>query len=359
MPVRCLSIHAPYQCRHAGDCCSAHWVVRAEPHVVQFVAASGVGAKHADREVFVYAQSTKASEPQLAVAKNNDGTCIFREHRRCTLHVVGGETVLPIGCRHYPRIIRRDEAQTTVTLSHYCPTAASLLLSLNPVEIVTAAPPLDIAEPLDGLVARSALPPLLHPEMLLDARSYAAWEDAVVGVFAVSRNAINALARIAHATDRLREWTPDGPPLPDAVADAFDHDADGGGPPWTTGMLRVVHPLNKGAVTFDADADADALWSAAIGPDDGMASRVVCNYLAARAFGNWIAYQGRGLRAVVAWLAACHDVVRVLAAQYAAARGSFVMIEDVVEAARQADYVMLHTIDSQAFAHAVARIETL
>ena len=39
----------------------------------------------------------------------------------------------------------------------------------------------------------------------------------------------------------------------------------------------------------------------------------IANYLAARLFGNWVAYQGHGLRSVVAWVRACYDVLRVIA----------------------------------------------
>ena len=34
------------------------------------------------------------------------------------------------------------------------------------------------------------------------------------------------------------------------------------------------------------------------------------NYLAARVFANWIAYQGRGLRSIVEWLRTCAAIVR-------------------------------------------------
>ena len=323
---------------------------------MDFVRSANIRPARANGEPFVYSQSTKAVEPELALAKDERGICIFREHRRCTLHVVGGESALPVGCRHYPRIIRRDATQTTLTLSHYCPTAASLLLTSSPLEIVEAEPPLKIAEPLDGLDARTALPPLLHPEMLMDTRGYAAWEDAAVDVFARASDARWALTRIAAATDGLRKWTPDRGPLDAAVREAFAlPDATDQPRAWTTGMLPIVRSLNKGAVSLDGAEDLDARWAVVL-PEDG---RVLRNYLAARVFGNWIAYQGRGLRSNVAWLSACHDVLRLLACRAAEERGSRVLTEDLVEAARQADYVMLHTLDSQAFAHAVADIETL
>ena len=322
---------------------------------MEFVRSTNLRPVRAVGELFVHSQSTKATQPEVAIAKDERGICIFREHRRCTLHVVGGEAMLPTACRHYPRILRRDATQTALTLSHYCPTAAALLLTPDSLEVTTARPPLEIHEPLDGLDARGALPPLLHPHMLMDAAGYAAWEEAVVSAFARETSPGAGLAWIGSATDHLRQWNPGCGPLDIAITSAFGS-TNGAGPPptWMLQLLPLVRSLNKGAVTLDDDEHLDARWMA-IAPED---ARVVRNYLAARAFGNWIAYQGRGLRSVVAWLSACHDVLRLLACRAAEERGSRVLADDLVEAARHADYVMLHTVDSQAFAHAVAGIES-
>ena len=47
---------------------------------------------------------------------------------------------------------------------------------------------------------------------------------------------------------------------------------------------------------------------------------VLCRYLAARAFANWMAYQGRGLRTVIASLYVALDLVRSEAASLMAAQ---------------------------------------
>ena len=356
MVTRCLSLHATYACRHAGVCCSAHWVVQAEPHVVAFVQRNGLEpSRPAGDGPFVMAQSTKATQPQLAVAKDERGTCVFREDRRCTLHVVGGESVLPIGCRHYPRLVRIGHDSVALTLSHYCPTAASLLLDATPLAIVTAGPPLALAEPLDGLDTREALPPLLHPSMLTDDPGYAVWEHGVVAEFSRRASSRQALNRIASATDSLRDWEPTDGALDVAVRDAFAA-AEEETPRWLPSLLPLVQSLNRGAVVVSDGEGLNERWTQ-LQPPGGTVDRVISNYLAARAFGNWIAYQGRGLRTVVAWLHACYDLVRLLAVRAADERGSLVMVHDVVEAVRQADYVMLHTIDSQAFARALTDIE--
>ena len=290
---------------------------------------------------------------ELSVAKGPNGVCVFREDRRCSIHVRAGESALPIGCRHYPRVVRIDPRGVSLSLSHYCPTAASLLATDDPVHIVATGPPLALAEPVEGLDAREALPPLLRPDVLMDLDSYGAWEAGAVSIFSSVENAFEALRVIASATDELRTWTPGSAPLDTAVADAFSSAVGSrqGSPSWSDEGFRLAQSLNRGIVSLDGTVDPGAL----AGID--AAQRVIANYLAARAFGNWIAYQGCGLRTNVTWLRACHDIVCLLAVRFAADQGRQVTIPDVIEAIRQADYVMLHTIDTQDFADAARGVE--
>jgi hypothetical protein len=358
----CLSLHAPYRCQHAGACCAAPWQVRADEHVVAFVSRSSDYAHRADA-LFVGQPSRAGQAPEVSVAKGPNGVCVFREDRRCAVHTQGGESALPIGCRHYPRVVRLDRRGIALSLSHYCPTAASLLVADEPVRVVPANPPLALSEPVEGLDARAALPPLLCPHVLMDLDAYEAWEKAAVIEFSNCRHADVALRRIASATDRLREWRPGGPSLDAAVASAFES-ADGAEPSWMEQGLHLARRLNHGVVFLDDDANSQPRPT---NRDQRTANReqrtaegverVIANYLAARAFGNWIAYQGRGLRTIVTWLRACHDIACLLTVRVAADEGRQVTIPDVIEGIRQADYVMLHTIDTQDFADAARGVE--
>jgi hypothetical protein len=58
------------------------------------------------------------------------------------------------------------------------------------------------------------------------------------------------------------------------------------------------------------------------------------------------------LRTIVTWIAACHDVVRLLMS-CDHQRG----VAGAIEAVRQADYLMLHTIDTQDYANAARGVE--
>ena len=174
----------------------------------------------------------------------------------------------------FPRVVLHDRRGTLISLSHFCPTAAGLLFetgnSWPPADIVDAPSTLTDVGPLDGLDAREAWPPLLRPGVMMDLESYAAWER--LGVEVLTREGVApdvSLNVLASATGRIAAWSPDETrPLLPAVRDAFSTLA----PP--TAILDRHEPALK-------------------------------RWLAARLFGNWIAYQGDGLQAIVRYLRGC------------------------------------------------------
>lgn len=264
--------------------------------------------------------------------------------------------MLPSACRHFPRVILRDARGALLTLSHFCPTAAAMLLDDRPLTIVEAHPPLALAEPIDGLDARDALPPLVRPGLLADVAGYGAWEEAVVREFAVSPSAELALGRISAATEIVRRWTPAQGSLADTVDAAF---ATAGGEAMDAdlseafGIVREVtgpHPLlsvEDGFVSTWAELEANSAE---------MLRRPVANYMAACAFGNWTAYRGQGLRTVVGWLQGCYDVLRLQLVRHAGSAGT--LNSDVlVESFRMADFIVVHNVPSLEFGRAAAVFE--
>jgi hypothetical protein len=81
------------------------------------------------------------------------------------------------------------------------------------------------------------------------------------------------------------------------------------------------------------------------------------NFLGARVFGNWIAYQGRGLQTIVEWLRTCAALVRHHLLRSALARQSVPTSEDLLEAFRMTDLLLLHVVDTQAFARQAMVLE--
>jgi Fe-S-cluster containining protein len=252
VPVRCLSLHAPYVCAHAGECCRAGWPIPVEEHLVAPLRVIGIDIP-----------------PNRVAPSRPDGACAFFESDNgglCTIHRVGGSALLPSVCRHFPRVVVKDPRGTSVTLSHFCPTAANLLFARVPLAIVDAPAALSLGGALDGLDATTVLPPLLSKSVLMDWDGYSAWEEAAIELFndggIEPEHAVRLLLTI---TERICGWTPGREPLSAAVRREFAEARDGS--PRSDRWGEYARPLNA--------------------------------FLAAHAFASWAAYEADGLRAVV------------------------------------------------------------
>ena len=311
-------------------------------------------------------------EPDGAVLRiASDGSCVlFRRAdevrpARCALHQSHGHDALPAACRHFPRIYLHEDDVTRVSLSHYCPTAASLLFDETEPHIADAPHALAPPEDREGLDARGALPPLLRPDMLMDVRSYAAWEAEGVSLLATPGTADRALSRVSGYAEASRGWRPSYGPLIEYVRSAA---ARGGVESRSAtarqpGMWRRWHDVARASMheglTHDAPPqdleELDRTFVAARWDDFSGPLR---RYLAGRLFGSWVAYQGRGVRSVVASLACALGVVRVEAARQCAAADSALSASLLLQAIRQADLLLIHKADRGRLALLLARVET-
>jgi hypothetical protein len=212
--------------------------------------------------------------------------------------------VLPSACRHFPRVIVNDPRGASVTLSHFCPTAAGLLFAGVPLGIVAAPPAVALGGTLEGLDATGVLPPLLSPTVLTDWDGYSAWEERAVALFNVANlEPERAVALLIEATVGIGGWKPGRQPLAAAVHRAFD--------------------------TVETDG------SSVPGRWDGFAG-VVNAFLAAHAFASWAAYSG-GLRSVAAAVAETLEMLtREVDARGALSR------ETLTEAVRATDLRVRH-----------------
>jgi hypothetical protein len=264
-------MHARYSCRHAGACCRSAWVIPFEDGTI--------------------------------AARDAHGACAFLDGaaRRCSIHRADGVRALPLTCRMFPRVVLHDARGTFISLSHFCPTAASLLFDRTdeePVTIVEAPAALADIGVLDGLDARGEWPPLLRPRVLMDPDSYGAWERRALSVLTRGESpAADALAALGEATLRIASWTPDSGALLDAVHAGFD----------ALGSEGAADPVRERAA--------------------------VKRWLAARLFGAWIAYQGNGLAATLAYLRSCLETFEM----EAAIDGS------PIEAIRRSDLRIVHS----------------
>jgi len=80
-------------------------------------------------------------------------------------------------------------------------------------------------------------------------------------------------------------------------------------------------------------------------------------YLAARLFGNWIAYHGQGLHAIVEYLRVCLAVLKLEAARQQQSTSTVTTAststspwQTVLEAIRNADLLLVHLTDAKSLA---------
>ena len=297
--ARCLNIHAAYECRRTGVCCRTGWDIPFDTAEANAVRALGFGGRVLLEPV--------GDRPAFAT-RRADGSCAFfnASGHTCAIHEKAGHDALPLTCRMFPRVVLHDARGTFVSLSHFCPTAASLLFdSTTPVRIVEAPARLTGTTPLDGLDATDSWPPLLRDGVLTDLDSYTRWEALAIGVLTLpGHTARTALALLDDVTAAIASWTPGCGAMVDAVERAF--------------------------------ADIRPQPSTTIAPYEPALQR----WLAARLFGTWIAYQGRGLETIVRYLLLCHH----------AFEREIEHSGRPLEAIRRSDYHLVHESSSQRLA---------
>jgi Fe-S-cluster containining protein len=337
----CLDFHAAYACRHSGECCQSGWAI---PFTSE--EATRVESLHlANALTFVRADG---DEVAAFARKDGDRRCMFFEpgRRLCGIHRAGGERSLPVTCRMFPRVVLKDARGTFVTLSHYCPTAAAMLLDgYDGPAVVEAPASLIPSGALEGLDASDAWPPLLRPDVLMDHASYALWEQRALARLAEPQlTPAQALEAVGAATATLMAWSPGTIPLSEAVAQSFDGTTDrfaAGAEPESSLAALVLDsvPVELLRGTPFTDFRSGAFGADAAIPYAGAIKR----WLAARLFGTWIAYQANSLGAVSLYLRACLSVLHAELSRDGGASDE----RGFVEAVRRGDQLIVHLADSQ------------
>lgn len=293
--VRVLSIHAGYACQHTGRCCTSDWPIPIEPaplmRLEQALAAGPLRPTQDDVEPW----TPTATGPTLL--GRDQGRCVFHDTHAvggCRIQRTLGHDALPLACRQFPRHVVTDPRGVSVTLSHYCPTARAMLdRATGPTAITHRARGFPSHGEYVGLDATATLPPLLHPECLLDWPSWWHIEDRAVRL--VDEQPATALPRLAFAVEHLRQWRPGVARLIDVVNRAFDLAAVATVEDWmpTATGLAACQAEVLAQVPSEWRAEATrALATRAAALDDAVVGR----FLAAHVFANWAAHTGRGLR---------------------------------------------------------------
>ena len=352
--VFALGFHADYRCRHSGACCTADWDVPVELPVYRSLSDALVGGRLrvAPTAGATYPFIVEPDLPEGVAAmldRDEGGRCVFYEStgKRCIVHRDLGEPHLPTTCRHFPRVSVQDRRGTFVSLSHFCPTAASMLFNDAAVEIV-AEPPAFPDTDYDGLIVTADdLPPLLHPRVLMDLDGYTAWERHMVGRCAdVQERPESILSTLMRDADLLRRWRPGSVTLSEAVWE-LPHDVVDGAPEAELGASLGLREDVIAAVPDDLKPASDeegleSAWTMSVRAawDDYRAP--INRFLAAKAFASWTAYQGRGVKTIVRGLEAALALVRVEAARQCRNVARPLDSELLLEAFRQSDFALNH-----------------
>ena len=301
MHAYCLSVHATYGCASTGACCTTPWpivITREQRTALEARRLLPAGTRRGG-------SPAADDEPDLLLGRQPDGACLFyaaHGSRKCRIHRDAGPALLPTACRNFPRVTLHDPRGTFVTLSHACPTAASLLLRPGRIAIVPAPRNLTIDGQVEGLDARTVLPPLVRPGMLADPAGYGEWEhQGIAALDDAAYGPAEALAIIADATRALTGWAPAAGALRAAVRMAF------------------------------TDARVRACGARTAGESDPFA-RSVKAYLASHLFASWSAYQDGGMPGVLASLRTA----------FAAVDRRFTRPGEFVDAVRTADLGLRH-----------------
>ncbi len=376
--VFALDLHADYQCRHSGACCTAGWTIpieAAEHRRVSDALSDGrltlPGETRPARLIdpgraFVMAEkSPEGAAAGLRVGL--DGACVFFDRQSgnlCAIQRDLGHASLPAACRQFPRVALTDRRGTFVTLSHYCPTAAAMLFredaSLTPV----ADPPMCAGRALESFDATDTVPPLLRPGVLFDLDAFDRWERFVLRTLGdPDSSAEQSLASLSASAERIRSWRAGDVTLASlvnresertcAAKVAAEHDLDLDGRLFTAIAATVPEGLPRPALPEHLHETCarfvDPVWS--------RFARPIRYFLAAHAFGAWMSYQGDGVRTFVRSLAGVLAVLRIESIRRAARAARMLDKDLLISAIRAADLLLVHLASREILARHMSRIE--
>ena len=367
LPTLWLSTHVGYACRHSGACCRAGWPLPVEARVAAPIEAAVASGRLAtvDRSVVWLRDSAEAPDGMAGTFRLAGDACVFHvpmtsanappSGRHCAVHATLGHEALPASCQHFPRVCLVDARGVRVALSHFCPTAAAMLVDpARPVTIVPGPAAVPGVEVPEGLDVRDALPPRLSARVLMDLDALTAWEAHIVGALAGEAawpgSPDEVLARLAEEAAQLATWKPGGRSLVDVV-----RDLEGEKPVAVTRAAAMWTPEAAYALAVAAcrapwtwpalPADLAALDDACVAPVWPVVAPVVRRYLAGKAFGAWVSYQADATRAVVSYLALALTVLRVECARAGANDRRPLDHDRLLTAVRQADLLLVHYLD--------------
>ena len=316
MAVRVLSFHRTYACRDSGVCCSSAWPIPVERDRLSLIRDAmrrGELRPAAGRPEAALVPVPDAPAETPVVLGVSGTHCVFfdaGQGHHCRVQHALGHSALPLACRQFPRVTVQTPLGTSVTLSHYCPTAAGLLRSDERVTIVMDTPAFAPTGEYIGLDVREALPPLLRPDVLMDWEAWRTLEDhAVRQLCDASETAEEGLSRLHTAVEHLQHWRPGSASLAVAIDDAFGlarRESQAYRPDSSRRLAEVLAAIQPDAPDTRAIQALDT-------KEPRAPATVERRFLAAHAFANWTGYLGHGVRS---WFRSVEAAFALLDAGY-------------------------------------------
>ena len=292
------------------------------------------------------------------IGLDSKGHCLFFDApggRLCAIHRDLGPEALPSACRHFPRLALIAPQGVSVSLSHYCPTAAGLLFDDRvSLAIVTQPSAFPSDAEYEGLDARGHVPPLLRPGVLLGWDAHERWEAHLVTLFAREDAAPEAaVARLGRLARAAAAWSLRDGPFDSFFSTLLERDSTEAGrdslpPPRDEGdsirrlWERVIEATAPGLPKPPFPAAFEDLWTRCVASGWERRRRFVNRYLAARGFASWYALLAPSLEAATHALAAALAVLKVECVRRAESEGSILDAEDLREAIRASDLRIVH-----------------
>lgn len=257
-----------------------------------------------------------------------------------------------------------DDRGTFVSLSHFCPTAAAMLVDADRLDIVEAPPAFPEARHYEGLDARGEWPPLLRPTVLLDEASFSAWERFLVHALGSSRDDVETtLGSVAAAAERLRRWSADRGELATWTArtlleqagseDTQRYEQFSGDELFARLCGSIPHGLNRPAPPVPLSEVERGRFE----DEWRRHAPTVLRYLGTRAFASWTAYQSSGIRTQVAEVYVTASVLRAECLRQWRGNGQALPRAALIEAVRAADWLLVHLIDRSLFMAWLGQVE--
>ena len=321
-----------YACRDSGVCCTSAWPSPVErDRLIQIQTSLDRGVLRtvtgSATPAFVMPADAPAETPAVLGLVGDE--CIFfdrSERHHCRIQGAMGHAGLPLSCRQVPRISVQTPAGTSVTLSHYCPTAAELLRLDEAVSILTNTAAFPEDGEYVGLDARDSLPPLLSPDVLMDWQSWHTWEEHSIRLLCDAETADDGMSRLHVAVEDLRRWRPGSASLSIAIRRAFDRASNSTEPYRVDGPARIAEVLQAIPTSARGLAERQARNAGSPGRERPDVEK---RFLAAHAFANWTAYSGTGLRG---WFRSLEAAYALLVSGYGIA-GTDLLLRHLADAA--------------------------